>query len=96
MTIHKRFQKDFNEGSIEVQVNFDIENGVVKVSNIHIKGTFDHGLPAVPTIEHQNNNIFLVAHYINEEGNRISNPIIGNKYADEILKDILKLRQDIK
>lgn len=95
MIIHKRFQKDFNEGSIEVQVNFNINNGIVEISNIHIKGTFDTGLPTSPTIEQLNNKYFLIAHYKNVGGKDVINRIIGSKYADDIVEEILELKNKL-
>jgi len=95
MIIHKRFQKNYNEGSIEVQVNFNVDNSVVKVSDIQIKGSFNCGLPANPSIEEQNNNFFLVAHYVNIAEKNVNELIIGNKYADDIVKDILELKHNI-
>jgi hypothetical protein len=92
---HKRFQRDYSEGSIEVQLNFIVENDVVKVSNIQIHGTFDHGLPDSPTLEQQNNKAFLVSHFINLEGKTLITPIIGNDYADDIVEQILELRKKL-
>lgn len=94
MIIHKRFQRDYSEGSIEVQLNFIVDNGVIEVSNIHIKGTFEHGLPNSPTLEQQNNKAFLISHYISQDGKNVINRIIGNDYADDIVKQILELKND--
>ena len=94
--IHKRFQNDYSEGSFEVQVNLIVENVVIEVSDIQIHGTFDTGLPNSLTLEELNNKTFLVAHYTNSSGERIMERIIGNKYADEIVKQILKLKNELK
>ena len=92
---HKRFQNDYSEGSIEVQVDFIPENGVFKISNIQIHGTFDTGLPSSPTFEQVNNTAFLVSHYTNIVGERIMERVVGNKYADEIVEQILKLKKEL-
>lgn len=92
---HKRFQNDYSEGSIEVQVDFILENGVFKIANIQIHGTFDSGLPNSPTFEQQNDKAFIVSHYINISGKRIMERIVGNKYADEIAEEILKLKKEL-
>lgn len=93
--IHKRFQNNYNEGSIEIQVDFILENGVLKMSNIQIQGTFNSGLPNSPTIEQQNNKTFLVSHYTNIAGKRIMERIVGNKYADDIVAQILRLKKEL-
>ena len=92
-TIHERFQNNYNEGSIEVQVDFIVESDDVKISNIHIKGNF--GLPTSPTLEQLNNKTFLVAHYTNITGEKIMERVVGNKYADEIVEEILKLKKGL-
>lgn len=94
--IHKRFQIDKSEGSIEVQVDFFLDDGVVKISNIHIHGNFDSGLPSSPTFERVNNTAFLVSHYTNIVGKRIMERVVGNKYADEIVEQILKLMDELE
>ena len=94
--IHKRFQIDKSEGSIEVLVDFVLEDGVVNFSNIHIRGNFDSGLPSSPTFEQVYNKAFLVSHYTNIAGKRIMERLVGNKYADEIVEQILKLRDELK
>jgi hypothetical protein len=93
---HKRFQIDKSEGSIEVQFDFVLEDGVVKISNIHIHGNFDSGLPSSPTFEQVNNTAFLVSHYTNIFEKRIMERVVGNKYADEIVEAILKLKDELK
>ena len=93
--IHKRFQRDYSAGSIEVQLNFIVDDGVVKVSNIQIHGTFDHGLPDSPTLEQHNNKAFLVSHFINLEEKPEITRIIGNDYADDIVEEILKLKHKL-
>ena len=95
MIIHKRFQREYSAGSIEVQLNFIVDDGVVKVSNIQIHGTFDHGLPNSPTLEQQNNKAFLVLHFINLEGKTEITRIFGNNYADDIVEEILKLKNKL-
>lgn len=95
MIIHKRFQIDYSEGSIEVQLNFIVDNGVVEVSNIQIKGTFENGLPNSPTIEQQNNKTFLVSHHKSIDGKTVITRIIGNIYADDIVEQILELKNKI-
>jgi hypothetical protein len=67
MIVHKRIQNDYEQGGIEIQLNFDVDNGRVKVSNIHIHSTFDCGLPTSPTFEEHTNKDFLVAHYVKDE-----------------------------
>lgn len=96
MIIHERFQRNYSEGGIEVQLNFIVDNGVVEVSNIQIKGTFDTGLPKSPTLVQQDGKTFLISHYKNLEGNTIITRIIGNVYADDIVEQILELKNKIK
>lgn len=96
MKIHKRFQIDKSEGSIEVQVDFALEDGVVKISNINIQANFESGLPNSPSLEQFNNTAFLVIDYLNIAGKRIMERLVGNKYADEIVEKILNLRDQIR
>jgi hypothetical protein len=93
--LHKRFQKNYSEGSIEVQLNFVIEKDLIEISNIQIHGTFDSGLPNSPKIEQINNKAFLVAQHINIDGKTLFTRIVGNDYADDILEEILKLKKEI-
>jgi hypothetical protein len=90
MIIHKRIQNDYEKGSIEIQINFDVDHSNVKVSNIHIHDTFDSGLPASPTFEEHNSKNFLVAHYT-KDGKKIFERIIGNIYADNITEHISEI-----
>ncbi len=87
MIIHKRIQNDYENGSIEIQINFVAESRNVKVSNIQIKSTFDCGLPTSPTIEKSLNKYFLVDHYFKHD-KRIFERIVGNIYADNITEQI--------
>lgn len=93
--IHKRFQKNYSEGSIEVQLNFVIEKDIIEITNIQIQGTFDSGLPNSPKIEQIKNKAFLVSQHINIEGKTLLTRIVGNAYADDILEEILKLKKGI-
>lgn len=95
MIIHKRFQIDYSEGSIEVQVNFVVDNGIVEVSNIQIHGTFDTDLPNFPFFEQISDKAFLVSHHINTNGKTLMTRIIGNKYANNIIEQIVKLKNEI-
>ncbi|MBS7787646.1 hypothetical protein KIH23_10085 [Flavobacterium sp. CYK-55] len=93
--IHKRFQKNYSEGAIEVQLNFVIEENLIEITNMQIHGTFDSGLPNSPKIEQINNKVFLVSQYINIDGKIVLTRIVGNNYADDILEEILKLKKEI-
>lgn len=95
MIIHKRFQIDYNKGGIEIQLNFIVDNGVIGISNIQIHGTFDTGLPNSPTFEQINNKAFLVSHHKNFEGKTVLNRIIGNNYANDIVEQILELKNEL-
>lgn len=95
MIIHKRFQKNYDKGGIEVQLNFNDENKETKVSYIHIKSSFDCGLPTTPTLEKHESKPFLVAHYTDEYGRKVSNRIIDNSYADDIVNEILELERTL-
>ncbi len=96
MIIHKRFQKDYSEGGIEVQLNFDIENDVVNIFAIHIKATFETNLPTNPTLTQLNGKNLLVGHYITREGNNTTSVITENKYADDIVQEIMELKDILK
>jgi hypothetical protein len=93
--IHKRFQINYSEGGIEVQLDFIIEKDVIEISNIQIHGTFDSGLPDSPKFELINSEVFIVSQHINTHGETVFTRIVGNKYANEILEEILKLKKDI-
>lgn len=93
--IHKRFQNNYSEGSFEVQLNFIVENNVIVVSNIQIHGSFDTGLPNSPIFEQINNKAFLVSHYTNIAGEKIMERVVGNKYADDIVMQILELKDKL-
>lgn len=93
--IHKRFQINYSEGSIEVQLNFVIEKDLIEITNIQIHGTFDSGLPDSPKIEQINNKAFLVSQHINIDGKTVFTRIVGNDYANDILEEILKLKKEI-
>ncbi|MBC7525281.1 MAG: hypothetical protein H7239_12690 [Flavobacterium sp.] len=90
MIIHKRIQCDFEKGSVEIQINFDVFNNNVKVSKIQIHSTFDSGLPALPTFEEYKSKSFLVAHYCNAD-KKIFERIVGNIYADTITEQIREM-----
>ena len=90
MIVHKRLQNDYDEGGIEIQINFNVDNGVVTVSSIQIHSSFDSGLPTSPAFEEFNNKDFLVAHYTTADKN-VFERIIGNIYADKITKQIREL-----
>ena len=94
--IHKRFQKDYKEGSIEVQLNFVVDNGVVEVSNVQIHGTFDTCLPSSPTFKLINKMGFLIAQHESLDGKAIITPIVGNNYANDIVAQILKLKIELQ
>lgn len=93
--IHKRFQKDYKLGSVEVQLNFIIDNDVFEISNIQIHGTFDSGLPNSPTFEQIKNKAFLVSKHINIDGKIVQTRIIGNNYANDIVEQILELKKEL-
>ena len=95
MIIHKRFQIDYSEGSIEVQLNFIVDNDIVEVSNIQIHGTFNTDLPNSPTFEQINNKAFLVSHHKSVERKTVMTRIIGNNYANDIVEQILKLKKEL-
>lgn len=93
--IHKRFQLDYSDGSIEVQLNFIIAKDVIEISNIQIHGTFDSSLPNSPKIEQINSKSFLVSEYTNIHGKTISTRIVGNDYGNDILEEISRLKIEI-
>ena len=96
MIVHKRFQKDYSEGGVEVQLTFEIENDGVNILVIQIKATFETNLPANPTLTQLNGKNLLVAHYKSIEGKNRTSLITGNKYADDIVQEILKIKDILK
>jgi hypothetical protein len=95
MLIHKRFQKDYKKGSIEVQVNFSVENNSIEISTIHIHSNFDSGLPTNPTIESIGDKKIFIAHYKDVNGKSMKERIIGNEYSDDIINSILEIQSAI-
>lgn len=93
--IHKRFQLDYKEGSIEIQLNFIIKKEVVEISNIQIHGTFVSQIPKSPDFEEIGNKAFLISHHINTNGKTVFTRIIGNNYANDITEEILKLKKEL-
>jgi hypothetical protein len=83
------------EGSIEVQVDFIINCDVAIVSNLQIHCNFETGLPNSPTLEQYNDKYYLVSHYTNPIGKKIMERTIGNKFADEVIEQILELMNKI-
>jgi len=92
--IHERFQKDYREGGIEIQLNFIVTNDDIEISNIQIHGTFDTGLPSSRTYELENKT-FLVSQYTDIAGKRIRERVVGNKYADDIVEQILHMKKEL-
>jgi len=95
MLIHKRFQKDYKNGSIEVQVNFSVENNSIEISTIQIHSNFDSGLPINPTIESVGDKKIFIAQYKDANGKSIKERIVGNEYSDDIINSILEVKTAI-
>jgi len=94
MTTHKRFQKNYTNGSIEIQLNYDIVDKNIRVSNIHIHSTFDIGIPNFADLSFEKyNNEFLILKNTYENCITKFEPIIGNQYANDIVKDIFLIKK---
>jgi hypothetical protein len=96
MIIHKRFQKNYNSGSIEVQVNFNVNDKNIEVTNIQIHENFDSGIPNSPIIEEINNRTFLVESYTIEKGRNVIHRMVDNVYANDIVSEIMRLKSEIE
>ena len=94
MKIYRRIQNDYDQGGIEVQIYFEVENDSVNVITIQIHSTFDTGLPFSPTFENESNKDFLVAHYFKDD-KKVFEYVTGNMYADKITGQIRHLINEI-
>src|ERR1051325_4248770 len=71
--IHKRFQLDFEKGSIETQLDLEYDGETIFILNIHLKGNYNTNLPTNPEIRHNDEagERQFYSTYPNSKGERI-------------------------
>ncbi len=92
--IHKKIELNYDEGGIEVQLNFLINEDHTEIAIINIHSSFESGLPNSATFEKTDGIYNLVATYFDLKGRKIVERV-NNKYAVDIVNEILKIQKQI-
>lgn len=90
--IHQKIKLNYEEGGIEVQLNFIINEYQTEIVIINIHSSFESGIPKSATIENSDGINYLCTTYIDLHGRKIIERV-NNKYAVDIVNEILKIQK---
>jgi hypothetical protein len=93
--IHQKIELNYEEGGIEVQLNFVINEYQTEIIIINIHSSFESGIPKSATIVNSDGIKYLCTTYFDIQGRKIIERV-NNKYAVDIVNEIMKIQKLIQ